>query len=64
MPLTQDIKETIRARIQRDPEFGEELLREGIECLLAGDVGTGKILLRDYIDAASDFRESGEPTSR
>ncbi len=64
MPLTQDIKETIRARIQRDLEFGKELLREGIECLLAGDVDTGKILLRDYIDAASDFREPGEPTSR
>lgn len=64
MPLTQDIKETIRARIQRDPEFGEELLREGIECLLAGDVDTGKILLRDYIGAASDFREPGKPTSR
>lgn len=64
MPLTQDIKETMRVRIQRDPEFGKELLREGIECLLAGDVDTGKILLRDYIDAASDFREPGKPTSR
>ena len=49
MPLTRDVKETIRARIKRDPEFGEELLKEGIECLLAGEVGTGKILLRDYI---------------
>ena len=49
MPLTRDVKETIRARIERDPKFGEELLKEGIECLLAGDVDTGKILLRDYI---------------
>ena len=49
MPLTRDVKETIRARIKRDPEFGEELLKEGIECLLAGEMDTGKILLRDYI---------------
>ena len=55
MPLTRDVKETIRARIERDPEFGEELLKEGIECLLAGEVGTGKILLRDYIDATMAF---------
>ena len=64
MPLTRDVKETIRARIKRDPEFGEELLKEGIECLLAGEVGTGKILLRDYIDATIGFRELGELTAK
>ena len=59
MPLTRDVKETIRARIKRDPEFGEELLKEGIECLLAGEVNTGKILLRDYIDATIGFSGTG-----
>ncbi len=63
MPLTRDVKETIRARIKRDPEFGEELLREGIECLLAGEVDTGKILLRDYIDAAMAFTIYPRPKS-
>ena len=63
MPLTRDIKETIRARIKRDPEFGEELLKEGIECLLAGEVDTGKILLRDYIDAAMTFTIHPRPKS-
>lgn len=30
MTLTRDCKETIRARVQRDPGFREALLREGI----------------------------------
>ena len=47
---TQDFKETIKARIERDPDFREELLKEGIECLLSGDVDTGKAVLRDYIN--------------
>jgi hypothetical protein len=40
--LTRDFKETIQARVQRDPAFREALLKEGVECLLSGDVETGK----------------------
>ncbi len=57
MPLTRDFKETVQARARRDPAFREGLLREGVECLLAGDTDTGKILLRDYIDATIGFEE-------
>ena len=35
------------------------LLQDGIECLLAGDVETGKIVLRDYINATVGFEELG-----
>ena len=51
MPLTRDFKETINARIEKDPAFRDELLREGIECLLSGDLDVGKAVLRDYINA-------------
>lgn len=51
MALTRDFKETVQARARRDPAFRERLLKEGIECLLVGDIDTGKIVLRDYIDA-------------
>ena len=37
MPLTREFKETIQARIERDPDFREELLREGVGCLLSGE---------------------------
>ncbi len=45
MPLTRDFKETIRTRFERDPKFREELLREGVEALLANDVATAEAIL-------------------
>ena len=55
MPLTRDFRETVQVRAGRDPAFREGLLKEGVECLLAGDVDTGKIVLRDYINATIGF---------
>ena len=43
MALTRDFKETIQARVERDPAFRAELLKEGVECLLSGDVDTGNL---------------------
>lgn len=59
MALTCDVKEVIRARVQRDSAFREELVKEGIGCMLAGDVDTGKIVLRDYIHATIGSDELG-----
>lgn len=55
MPLTHDFKETIRARAQRDPKFRQALLREAVECILNGDLATGKSVLRDYVNATVGF---------
>ncbi len=52
MALTRDFKDTIQARVERDPAFREALLKEGLECLLSGDVETGKTVLRGYINPA------------
>ena len=62
MPLTRDFKETIRARVERDPKFRKELLREGIEAMLAGEVDTAKTILRDYINATVGFTDLAEAT--
>ncbi len=59
MPLTRSFKATIQTRVQSDPAFREALLREGVESLLAGDVETGKAVLRDYINATIGFEELG-----
>ena len=64
MALTRDFKETIRARVKRDPGFRKALLREGIENFLAGDVETGKIILRDFINATVGFTKLGAVTRR
>jgi DNA-binding phage protein len=62
MPLTRDFKETIRARVERDPEFRKELLREGVESMLAGDVATAKAILRDYVNATIGFTDLADAT--
>ena len=64
MPLTRDFKETVRARIERDDAFRVALLEEAVECLLAGEVETGKAILRDYINATIGFRKLGELTAK
>ncbi len=59
MALTRSFKDTIRTRAACDPEFRESLLRESVECMLTGDVDTGKSVLRDYINGTIGFEELG-----
>jgi len=51
MVLTRDFKETIQARVKRDPAF---------RC----DVETGKAVLRDYINATIGFEKLGGLTDK
>lgn len=62
MAMKRDRKETTQARAERDTAFRKELLREGVACLLAGDVDAGKAVLRDYINASISFEALGEFT--
>jgi len=55
MALTRDFRETVQARVKRDPAFREGLLSQAIESLLSGEVTLGKELLRDYINATVGF---------
>jgi len=63
MALTRDFKATIQARVDRDPAFRQALLREGVECLLAGELEVSKAILRDYIKATVGFEALGKATS-
>jgi len=64
MGLTRDFKDTIQARVRSEPGFREELFKEGVECLLSGDLETGKAVLRDYINATIGFEGLAELTQR
>jgi DNA-binding phage protein len=57
MALTRDFKETVMDRARCDPAFREGLLTEAIACFLDGDIATGKLLLRDYINATIGFQK-------
>jgi hypothetical protein len=64
MALTRDFKETILARVKRDPRFRKALLKEAVENFLAGDVQTGKLILRDFINATVGFNKLSTATNR
>ena len=55
MALTRSFKDTIKARADRDPAFRVGLFKEAIEALLSDDLETGKLLLRDYVNATVGF---------
>ena len=62
MALTRSFKELVQRRVTKEPAFGAALLREGIDIMLAGDIDTGKAILRDYIKATVGFEKLGEAT--
>ena len=62
--ITRNFKETIQARALTDRKFREGLLRESIESMLAGDLRTGKILIRDYINATVGFEKLSKLTHK
>ena len=55
MTLTRDFRETILRRARMDPGFRVGLLREAIECIIAGELEVGKSLIRNYINATVGF---------
>ena len=59
MALTRDFKDTVRARAERDPEFRVALLQEALDAVLDADLETGKVLLRDYVNATLGFEKLG-----
>lgn len=64
MTLTRDFRETVQARAKRDAAFRKALLKEAIDCMLAGDVDAGKTVLRDYINATVGFAALGAVTHK
>ena len=64
MALTKDFTATVRARAQSDPAFRGGLLREAIQCLISGDLESGKAGLSDDINATLGFAELGARTQR
>ena len=59
MAITRNFKETIQARAIKDSKFRTGLIKESIESMLAGDTETGKMVLRDYINATIGFEKLG-----
>ncbi len=55
MALTRDFKETVIARVKRDPAFAQSLLDEALTLFLNGEPDTAKLILRDLVNATVGF---------
>ena len=55
MALTRDFKETVVARVKRDPKFAQALLDEALTLFLNGDPDTARLILRDLVNATVGF---------
>ena len=64
MALTRSFNETIKSRIQQSEGFRRALLREAVGCMIAGDVETGKSVLRKYINGTIGFVKLGADLER
>jgi len=57
MARTSSFKELVWHQVKHDTKFAEALLREGVDAMLAGDLDTGKTILRDYIKSTTGFEK-------
>jgi hypothetical protein len=49
MTLTRDFKETVNARIQREPEFATALLDEAVSLFVNGEPETARLILNNLL---------------
>lgn len=64
MALTRNFKETVKKRVERDPEFAKALLHEAVDLMLDGDSTTAKLILRDLINATVGFERFAEEVNK
>jgi len=64
MALTKSFNETVKARLEKSERFRRALLREAVDAMLAGDLETGKSVLRKYINGTVGFVQLGADLGR
>lgn len=62
MALTRSFRETVKARLEREPAFRQALLAEAVNTLIEGDLETGKDVLRDFVNGTVGFNDLAEET--
>jgi DNA-binding phage protein len=63
MSITRDFRETVNARVQREPLFAKALLDEAASLFLNGEPETARLILRDLVNATTGFEQLAVKTS-
>ncbi|HEV2382611.1 MAG TPA: transcriptional regulator [Terriglobia bacterium] len=64
MASTRRFSDTVRADLENSVEFRRALLSEAVTCMVSGDVETGKVVLREYVNGTVGFLKLGAALSR
>lgn len=64
MILTHDFKQTVVARIERDPDFAKALLDESATLFLNGEPDAARLILRGLVNATVGFERLAELTQK
>jgi hypothetical protein len=64
MANTRSFSDTVKADLETDAAFRRALLSEALACMVSGDVDTGKIVLREYINGTIGFLKLGKALDR
>src|SRR6202035_5786822 len=62
MALTVNFRDSVKARIEPDPEYRAALFKEAVQTLTEGDVGTPRAVLRGFINATVGFAALAKAT--
>jgi DNA-binding phage protein len=64
MTTTRSFSATVKADLRKNGEFRRALLSEAVACMVGGDVETGKVVLREYVNGTVGFPKLGEALGR
>lgn len=64
MTLTRSYKQTVVARMDRDPAFAKALLDEAVTLFLSGEPDAARLILRDLVNATLGFEYLAELTHK
>ena len=61
-PVATPFQDLVTKRVQQEPEFAAALLEEALERLVANDVVTAQLLLRDVVNGTIGFKALASAT--
>jgi hypothetical protein len=61
---TRKFSDTVKADLETSAAFRGALLGEAMACMVSGDVETGKIVLREYVNGTVGFQKLGAALGR
>ncbi|MGQ0814824.1 MAG: helix-turn-helix domain-containing transcriptional regulator [Gemmatimonadota bacterium] len=64
MALTRDFRQTVAARVERDPAFARAMLVEAATLFLNGEPETARMMLRDLVNATVGFERLADLTDK